>query len=411
MKIKIKLTLGFLVIILVIIGIGGYITTQLETMAEISREVTEATEISQAALEFNVENFHTQLEVWEYAYEPTEMRLKSLEGHDEKLKQLLDKLVEKVETEVAERPEEGERSALFVGGAKQIEEIAADLEKVRADWVGLLEAIGEHQKAKEQGQPHNVLDQLEDTARVKVLANEFLFDELEFNKNVDKFVIAQGKVLQESIIKEESLEALISTFRTTIGILLGVLVVVGIGLGLYISRSISKPIIKLKDSADTISKGNLAEPIEIKTQDEIGELAQTFDNMRYSLKMVIEEYEKMRGDKETEEKIEELSKFPEANPHILMKVDRQGKVLYSNPTSKNYAKKFRFHIKNLLPKNYLDIVKRIGSNKSLQEITNVKGQHFLFVFKKFKDEEAVFITGIAIEKLKELVKKNAKTTH
>ena len=31
---------------------------------------------------------------------------------------------------------------------------------------------------------------------------------------------------------------------------------------------------------------------EVKSEDEIGELAESFDNMRYSLKMVIEEYER-----------------------------------------------------------------------------------------------------------------------
>jgi len=69
-------------------------------------------------------------------------------------------------------------------------------------------------------------------------------------------------------------------------------IVLSILLGFFISRSISKPITKLKEMADKISKGNLAEPIKIEGKDEIGELAESFDDMRYSLKRVIDEYER-----------------------------------------------------------------------------------------------------------------------
>lgn len=86
-----------------------------------------------------------------------------------------------------------------------------------------------------------------------------------------------------------------------------------ISMGLIFSKNITKHIIRLRDEADKISKGNLAEPIEINTKDEIGELAESFDNMRYSLKMVIDEYEKMKGKedmiKQLKEKTSQLERF------------------------------------------------------------------------------------------------------
>lgn len=99
------------------------------------------------------------------------------------------------------------------------------------------------------------------------------------------------------IIEHETDEifAPITNLRNITLIVSGIIAIIAIIIGLFFSRSITKPITKLKESADKISKGNLGEPIEVRSKDEIGELAESFDNMRYSLRMVIDEYEKMKG--------------------------------------------------------------------------------------------------------------------
>lgn len=136
-------------------------------------------------------------------------------------------------------------------------------------------------------------------------------------RDLGEIVIEQKKVETQETLAAEELRELINLFeeegerissivvlrseslaRTTRSIMLVVSMVIfilSVVLGLFLSRSISNPLTKLKESADKISKGNLGEPVEVKTQDEIGELAESFDNMRYSLKMVIDEYEKMKG--------------------------------------------------------------------------------------------------------------------
>ena len=55
-------------------------------------------------------------------------------------------------------------------------------------------------------------------------------------------------------------------------------------IGLYISRSISRPLAKLRDAAAEIGKGNLNARIEIKSNDEIGQLAASFRKMIEALK-------------------------------------------------------------------------------------------------------------------------------
>ena len=56
------------------------------------------------------------------------------------------------------------------------------------------------------------------------------------------------------------------------------------GLGLFISYSISKPIQELTKASAALKKGNLNYRVKIKSKDEIGDLAKTFNQMRRRLK-------------------------------------------------------------------------------------------------------------------------------
>ncbi len=58
-------------------------------------------------------------------------------------------------------------------------------------------------------------------------------------------------------------------------------------LGWGVSRSISKPIIKLRDAAVAVSEGNFDTKVESKSKDEIGILAQAFNSMAESLKTLM----------------------------------------------------------------------------------------------------------------------------
>lgn len=56
---------------------------------------------------------------------------------------------------------------------------------------------------------------------------------------------------------------------------------------LYMIKSIVNPINRLKQSAVTISEGDLTEFIDIHSKDEIGQLAEAFVSMKVSLKSLI----------------------------------------------------------------------------------------------------------------------------
>ena len=143
MSIKIRLLLGFFIVCLTIAVFGNLAIDKLKTIQTNIHYIGDATKISQSALDLNVENFYTQLEVWEYAFEPNSERLKAFKLHNNKLTTLLNKLLRVVSG--------AHEKKLISGGQAQIEKIAADLKIVREDWVSLFATIAKLQKAKENG--------------------------------------------------------------------------------------------------------------------------------------------------------------------------------------------------------------------------------------------------------------------
>jgi methyl-accepting chemotaxis protein len=139
--------------------------------------------------------------------------------------------------------------------------------------------------------------------------------------NENNFEALQAHVMQEGhlsykgsqwvlLVETPTAVAFGSVKKTTQSLLLAgvLLLMLTLLVTLFAARSISKPITQLQESAQKISRGNFSEKIQVQSRDEIGELAETFDNMRYSLKMVINEYEKMKGKEEMTRKVQSLEK-------------------------------------------------------------------------------------------------------
>ncbi len=73
----------------------------------------------------------------------------------------------------------------------------------------------------------------------------------------------------------------------------GIVITIGMGIAAFaISKSISKPLIKLKNAANKISDGNFDVRTNIKTGDEIGELSHAFDSMAQKLQESLMEIRK-----------------------------------------------------------------------------------------------------------------------
>ena len=84
-------------------------------------------------------------------------------------------------------------------------------------------------------------------------------------------------------IDQEEVEEPIKTLQMRI-ILTGVIITLGMGIVAFvISKSLSRPLIKLKNAANNIAEGDFDIRTKIKTTDEIGELAHAFDSMAQKL--------------------------------------------------------------------------------------------------------------------------------
>lgn len=82
-----------------------------------------------------------------------------------------------------------------------------------------------------------------------------------------------------------------ATVRNTVLLLGGVALlalVAGLAVGLTVSRSITRAVTTLTQAAERISMGELDTAVALKSKDELGDLAQSFERMRISLKAAME---------------------------------------------------------------------------------------------------------------------------
>lgn len=89
---------------------------------------------------------------------------------------------------------------------------------------------------------------------------------------------------------------------------------IGIGWGIYITKLISRPINKLKDTAKQVSEGNYDVNITVNSKDEVGQLAKYFDSML--------------------EKIIQQSEYMEHLPTPVMIIDNDYNIQYLNKFGK-----------------------------------------------------------------------------
>jgi len=70
--------------------------------------------------------------------------------------------------------------------------------------------------------------------------------------------------------------------------------VIGAGLAVGITRSVTVPVRRLVEAADQISTGDLDATMDVPSRDEIGELADSMERMRVSLKAAMGRLRKQR---------------------------------------------------------------------------------------------------------------------
>ncbi len=95
---------------------------------------------------------------------------------------------------------------------------------------------------------------------------------------------------------EKDLKDNTSSTLITLVIIIIVVIIVVPGLAYYLSRGITKPIVQLNDAAEKISTGDMDVNVDVKSDDEIGDLAQSFGRMVASMKFMMEDDEPAPSD-------------------------------------------------------------------------------------------------------------------
>jgi signal transduction histidine kinase len=86
--------------------------------------------------------------------------------------------------------------------------------------------------------------------------------------------------------------------RTNLTLLYGALIgaIIALLLGVFLSRTLTRPIRELTHAAHAISAGNLAQQVPIRSHDEMGELAQAFNKMSAELSRSVNARKQMTAD-------------------------------------------------------------------------------------------------------------------
>jgi methyl-accepting chemotaxis protein len=97
--------------------------------------------------------------------------------------------------------------------------------------------------------------------------------------------------IMSEIDRAEAL-APVRSLRNRSLLILAILVVAIVGVAIWFSRSLTRPLNRLAGVAGDLSEGRLDQPVEVQGNDELAELARSFESMRRSLHALVQKQER-----------------------------------------------------------------------------------------------------------------------
>jgi nitrate/nitrite-specific signal transduction histidine kinase len=262
MQIRNKFLLGLVLITGVVALSTGLIVHSFGKISAQRAIAAQAGELSMAALDFSVQNFHSQLEVWEYAYDPNEERLETFRDAEKAFDATFAALVEKAAASGA---------PLSAGARPTLQLLRQQVPALEATWAGIIAKI----------QSDGPME-----ARAVVIAGENTFDAFRFDDHVDEFIDQQKQFVAE---RERKLTTLIRS-ELSLVVLLSAVMLVSFGLFYWsFSKHVLVPIAQFTRVADAISRGDTIQPPHIARNDEVGALSEAFVRMAMAVRFLADE--------------------------------------------------------------------------------------------------------------------------
>ncbi len=163
-----------------------------------------------------------------------------------------------------------------------------------------------------------------------ISAKEQKIDALLENALISKLDLFQTKIRDRISTSREMMPVVYQQILSLL-IIFGVIsILIAVAVSFMISRSVSKPLIKLAGIVPEFAKGNFDKKIDVKSKDEIGELAAAFNAMAKDLKLYQEKIKHHEADmelsvekrtKELNAKVKELTDTRTATLNILEDVN------------------------------------------------------------------------------------------
>ncbi|MBU0946076.1 MAG: PAS domain S-box protein [Proteobacteria bacterium] len=176
----------------------------------------------------------------------------------------------------------------------------------------------------------------------RLLADPFIKEHIEDSRRT-------VKIAKKNIIHTRNLVLIFSTL----------ILILSVILAFFISRLISRPILKLTEAAAQIGKGSLDTKIEIQSKDEIGELADSFNKMVKNLHMItvsrdtfaLEVVERKKAEQALLKERDNAQKYLDVAGVMLVVINADGKVTHIN---KKGCQILGYDEKEIIGKNFFD---------------------------------------------------------
>lgn len=129
-----------------------------------------------------------------------------------------------------------------------------------------------------------------------------------------------------------------------------------VALGFFIAKSITEPINSVTKLAKKMADGDFSQEVSIKSNDEIGRLAEMFNTLRLKLDETLTEISNEKS------KLETILKYMADG---LLAVDLNGQIVHANPAAISMLKTSKEEIEE---RSYDELIREINPNLTFEEI-------------------------------------------
>ncbi|MGM8365313.1 ATP-binding protein [Virgibacillus sp. W0181] len=193
------------------------------------------------------------------------------------------------------------------------------------------------------------------------------------------------------VIVYQSLDAVDQTKAETTKIIFvaaGIAIILTTVFAFFLSTRITSPLIKMREAAFDLTRGEFNTKVPILTHDEIGELAIAFNRMGRQLKFHINA---LRQEKE------QLSGIVTSMADGVITLNRSGEMIITNPPAQKFVRDWYFENGKvldkdnmLLPEELNQILQKVinGENEVLQELS-LQGRNWVMIMTPLYDQAYV----------------------